>query len=107
MLPASEQETLIEDEVISGDSGGEVDGEEDREEVAAAVVTVPGSNLRSKKRSMTNARNEASESLVQSQFPLSRVKKIIKADRDVNLVSSDAVYFASIATVIQPHSLNL
>lgn len=31
-------------------------------------------------------------------FPLARIKKIIKADKDVNLVSADAVNLVSLAT---------
>lgn len=31
-------------------------------------------------------------------FPLARIKKIMKADKDVNLVSADAVHLISLAT---------
>lgn len=34
-----------------------------------------------------------------SSFPLARVKKIMKADKDVNLVSAEAVHLTSIASV--------
>lgn len=34
-----------------------------------------------------------------TSFPLARVKKIMKADKDVNLVSAEAVHLTSIASV--------
>lgn len=40
-----------------------------------------------------------SNSTSTNAFPLARVKKIIKADKDVNLVSAEAVHLTSMATV--------
>lgn len=41
-----------------------------------------------------------------SGFPLARIKKIIKADSDVNLVSAEAVHLTSIASVSRVHSVS-
>ena len=46
-----------------------------------------------------NSTSENSSSNSSSSFPLARVKKIMKADKDVNLVSAEAVHLTSIASV--------
>lgn len=38
-------------------------------------------------------------SVAGSSFPLARIKKIMKADEDVNLVSAETVHLVSLATV--------
>lgn len=89
---ATEEEVM---EIISGDVEDDLDVEEANEPIA---LIEKSENAKTKKRTVSNSRNESIDHS-QSVFPLSRIKKIIKADRDVNLVSSEAVYFASIASV--------
>ena len=48
---------------------------------------------------MANSNENNSTANSANAFPLARVKKIIKADKDVNLVAAEAVHLTSIATV--------
>ncbi len=46
-----------------------------------------------------NGDNSSAGNTSSSSFPLTRVKKIMKSDKDVNLVSAEAVHLTSIASV--------
>lgn len=53
--------------------------------------------------------DESSNSGVGPIFPLSRVKKIMKTDKDVHMCSADAVMLTAMAAVIEwiPVAINL
>lgn len=65
-------------------------------------------SVKAKKKRIIKSRQSLAEKMTgTTMFPIARVKRIIKADKDLDMMSSEATFLISVATVRVCQSLNL
>ncbi|XAO26231.1 hypothetical protein I312_105065 [Cryptococcus bacillisporus CA1280] len=75
--------------------GAESEEEQDEEDVEAGQG--PGAKKPARKRIIKQRQSLAEKQPGTTMFPVTRVKKIVKADRDIDIMSSEAVFMVSVA----------
>ena len=73
------------------------------------AIVEPEAEAESSEKSKTKRVIKQRQSLAEKQpgttiFPISRVKKICKADKDLDMMTSEATFMVSVATVSHPRS---
>ncbi|KAL0247089.1 hypothetical protein I308_104124 [Cryptococcus tetragattii IND107] len=75
--------------------GAESEEEQDEEDVEAGQGS--GAKKPARKRIIKQRQSLAEKQPGTTMFPVTRVKKIVKADRDIDIMSSEAVFMVSVA----------
>lgn len=75
--------------------GAESEEEQDEEDVDAGEGS--GAKKPARKRIIKQRQSLAEKQPGTTMFPAARVKKIVKADRDIDIMSSEAVFMVSVA----------
>ncbi|KGB76544.1 DNA polymerase epsilon p12 subunit [Cryptococcus deuterogattii 99/473] len=81
----------------SSTQAGGVESEEEQDEEDVEAGQGSGAKKPARKRIIKQRQSLAEKQPGTTMFPVTRVKKIVKADRDIDIMSSEAVFMVSVA----------